>query len=260
MFSKDFSVAYDSLPRFSKVIDFSHLRSAFRENGIENSSFFWIKNLGYVPFLSENFHHVPSHPDDMNDHAVSSLYAFNAAPEIGAFFYYIKKLYDIDIAIESGTNVGHSSRYFSTYFKEVHTVEVDNNYFRKSSNILKDCSNVHCHFGSSDKIFNKILPLLKNKRIFFWLDGHGCGPWPLLNELEEISKTHKNNCVITVDDFKIPGRPDIKFDKWNNQECSYEYISEKLNLVFSDYYCSYLVPANINARAKFIAVPKFWAN
>ena len=50
--------------------------------------------------------------------------AFNEAPELGTFIYYLKEKYRIDTVLETGTHLGGSTAFFATYFDEVHTVEL----------------------------------------------------------------------------------------------------------------------------------------
>ena len=183
---------------------------------------------------------------------------FNSAPEIGTFIESLGRDYGIDVAIETGTCQGGTTRFLSSCFKDVHTVEISNEFFQNAKSQLKDCPNVQCHLGSSDQILHDILPALKEKRAIFYLDAHWNQYWPLLDELEEIGKTHKDNCIIVIDDFKVPGRKDIGYDRYDPHECCYRYIKQKLDHVFSSYDYYYVIPKNIASRAKFVAIPKQW--
>ena len=183
---------------------------------------------------------------------------FNNAPEIGVFIDSLARDFGIDIAVETGTCLGGTTRFVSSCFKDVHTAEVSNEYFEGAKSNLKDCANVHCHLGSSDRVLKEILPSLKEKRVVFYLDAHWNQYWPLLDELEEIGKTHRDNCIIVIDDFKVPGRGDIEYDRYDPHECCYRYIKKKLDHVFSGYDYYYVIPKNIASRAKFVAIPKKW--
>ena len=120
---------------------------------------------------------------------------------------------------------------------------------------LKEFSNVECHLGSSQKVLSELLPFMKQERLLFYLDTHWGAHWPLLEELEEISKTHKDNCVIVIDDFKVPDRPDIPYDKYGSHECSLEYIKEKLAKLFSSYRVEFVIPKSVDSRAKVVLIP-----
>ena len=64
--------------------------------------------------------------------------------------------------------------------------------------------------------------------------------------------------MIVIDDFKVPGRKDIPYDKYKQKEFSLEYIKEELKLVFSECEIHYIIPSNPMCRAKFVAWPKNW--
>jgi len=186
-------------------------------------------------------------------------YAFNYAPELTSFFAMLRKTYQIDEAVETGTFCGGTTVVFSSLFKNVHTIEIEPNNFAASKAALEPYKNVQCHDGNSSDVLKEILPSLKGKRVLFYLDAHWQNYWPLLDELEEISRTHHNQCIIVIDDFKVPGRPEIPYDAYAQHECSYEYISQKLIKVFTDYTIHFLVPKSIYSRAKLVIIPKQWA-
>lgn len=186
-------------------------------------------------------------------------YAFNYAPEITPFFALIKKNYSIDTVVETGTFLGGTTVLFSLLFENVITIEINDNYFQNAKEKLKSYSNVYCLQGSSEKVFHAILPNLKDRPILFYLDAHWKENWPLLEELKEISKTHKDNCIVVIDDFKVPNRNDIVYDVYDGiKECSLEYIKHELDQVFSSYQIHYLIPRSKNSKAKFVAIPKVW--
>ena len=183
--------------------------------------------------------------------------AFNAAPEISAFMACFLKEYSIEAAVETGTWNGSTAQFFGLFLDEVHTIEINQETYDKACRLLANQTHVHCYLGSSEKILKQILPSLTSKKTFFYLDAHWLESWPLLQEIEEISKSHKDNCAIAIDDFKIPNRPDIGYDCYGGHECSYEYIKNKLDLVYSSYVYCYLLP-NQTGGAKFLAIPKSW--
>jgi hypothetical protein len=117
---------------------------------------------------------------------------------------------------------------------------------------------VALHLGSSEMVLSELLPTLTDKRILFYLDAHWGKFWPLLDELVEIGKTHRDNCIIVIDDIKVPGRPDILYDAFEGHESSLAYVLDNLNLVFTDYTYHYIIPKDIRSRAKFVAIPKTW--
>jgi hypothetical protein len=102
------------------------------------------------------------------------------------------------------------------------------------------------------------LPHLKDRRLLFYLDAHWYEYWPLLDEIKIISKSHKDQCILVVDDCQVPGRSDIDYDEYKGIPCSYEYVKEALDDCFTKYDYHYLIPRDPNRRAKLVAIPKNW--
>lgn len=201
---------------------------------------------------------LPSY-SDVNWEAIKDDYCpFNIAVELEPYFYYLKKYFDLDVAVETGTWQGETTKFLGFLFDEVHTIEVDVDTFNSTLVKLRPYRNIDMHYGDSGILLHSLLPTLKDKRVLFYLDAHWFDNWPLLQELEEIGRTHRDNCIVVIDDFKVPGRPDIPYDAYNPHECSYEYIKATLNQVFSDYVYYYVIPKDVNSRAKFVGIPKSW--
>jgi predicted O-methyltransferase YrrM len=184
--------------------------------------------------------------------------AFNSAPELSPFFNFLKAKYHLNTAIETGTFKGSTTTLFARLFDTVHTIEISESTFQEAKETLKPYENIQCHLGSSEKVLSNILPSVKGKPVLFYLDAHWQEHWPLLEELEEISKTHRDNCIIVVDDIKVPGKNSIPYDKYGEHECSHEYMKTQLDKVFSEYTYHYVIPKSASSRAKFVAIPKKW--
>src|SRR5580693_5258798 len=125
----------------------------------------------------------------------------------------LQKRYNLNGAVETGTFFGATTIFFSLFFDEVYTIEGKEKFYNDSRERLKNHPNIRCCLGSSEQVLKNILPSLEDKRLLFYLDAHsyyleaeqgGFHYWPLLEELEEISKTHKDNCIIVVDDCMVP--------------------------------------------------------
>jgi len=120
---------------------------------------------------------------------------------------------------------------------------------------LENFTNIHLVLGSSNKELISILPNLKDQTVLFYLDAHWKEYWPLLDELEAISHTHRDNCVIIIDDVLTPGKT-APYDVYNGQALSYEYIKAKVEKIFSTHYVYYIVPRNRAMRTKMVITPK----
>lgn len=214
-------------PRYSRNIDLANLNS---------------REKAYLGPFENRFEHS----------------GFNGAPEIGEVIQRLASEFHIDHAVETGTFLGGTTGFLANAFGEVHTIEVVERNMIQAQRALEDKENIHFHLGSSETVLKELLPDLEGKKVVFYLDAHWNEYWPLLDELEEIAKTHKDNCVIVIDDFKVPKRRDIAFDQYGPHQCSYKYIQNALSKVFTSYDHYYLIPKNLGSRAKFVAFPKQW--
>ena len=64
--------------------------------------------------------------------------------------------------------------------------------------------------------------------------------------------------IYIIDDFKVPGRPDIPYDSYSIHECCFEYVQQKLKQIYSEYTYFYLIPRHLGSRAKLVVIPKKW--
>lgn len=168
----------------------------------------------------------------------------------------LKRVYPITTVIETGTFEGSTTAFFARTFDEVHTIDISPQYSQIAQQRLISFSNIRFHLGSSEKILAQILPALKDEFVLFYLDAHWNEYWPLLDELEEINKTHHQHCIVVIDDVKVPGRSDVPFDAYKGHECSFEYAQAKIEKLFDGYSMHYLIPSNPLMRAKLVIIPK----
>ncbi|HEX4838878.1 MAG TPA: class I SAM-dependent methyltransferase [Rhabdochlamydiaceae bacterium] len=193
--------------------------------------------------------------DLQNTNYASGNFAFNKSPEIGPFFEMLRHIYPITTIIETGTFEGSTTAFFARTFETVHTIDISPHYLQIAQQRLTSFSNIKFHLGSSEKILAQILPALKDQFVLFYLDAHWNEFWPLLDELEEINKTHHHHCIVVIDDVKVPDRSDIPFDAYKGHECSFEYVKEKIENLFDGYGVHYLIPSNPQMRAKLVIIP-----
>jgi hypothetical protein len=115
--------------------------------------------------------------------------------------------------IETGTYQGDTTSDAQKIFKNIFSIELDNELFQKAKYRFRRNKNVVLINGDSGAEMEKLLNVSKliNDGAVFWLDGHYSGPetakgtlkTPILKELESI-KTHISNTghnhVILIDD------------------------------------------------------------
>lgn len=118
-------------------------------------------------------------------------------------------LFNVDTFVETGTWGGGTAEKASSYFKEVYTVELDNDLFERGRNRLKNYSNIHYFQDDSPNFIINIVPTIQGK-ILFWLDAHWCGEYtarsdkntPIYKELQSIKASGLKNSIILIDDVR----------------------------------------------------------
>jgi len=135
----------------------------------------------------------------------------------------LKKIFNIDTFIETGTFKGKTTTWASNHFRRVFTVEFSEPLYKDAVKNLAKYSNIKCLFGSSSERLPEILAQL-DKPAIFWLDAHWCGgstygsndECPLMDEMELIIE-QKLDHIILIDDARLFLKPPSKYhsgDQW----------------------------------------------
>lgn len=225
--------------------------------GVASSAFNSVSYVDYGSFPTIETVRYCTYSDDLFD---LGYCGFNYAPELTSFVLMLKDKYNLNSCIETGTFKGDTTIVFSRIFNKVDTIEINSSFLEFAKIKLNRQKNITFHLGNSKEILETILPSLKNSRPFFYLDAHWNEFWPLLDEIKIIGKYFKDNCIIVIDDFKVPYRNDISFDKYGDHECSMEYIKDSLPEVFSSYDLIFLIPKSQSSKAKAVLIPTSWNN
>ncbi len=151
------------------------------------------------------------------------LSLMNPKKDWSHFFNRLNMLCGTDTFVESGTYLGHTSAKAALCFDTVHTVELDDDFYRKSVENLSVYSNVRVYHGDTSILFHELVPQLvrENKFPLFWLDGHfmSCMPdtevkqkssylgeyTPILKELQIIKKNNLRRAIVLIDDVRLFG-------------------------------------------------------
>lgn len=128
----------------------------------------------------------------------------------------------IDTLIETGTYLGQMVSATKNTFKEIFSIELDNELFEKAKKKFARYPHIHIIHGDSGKILLEILASLK-KPCLFWLDAHYSGgitakgdvETPIKEELEAILRHSVRDHVILIDDAnQLVGKNDYPTIKW----------------------------------------------
>ncbi len=201
---------------------------------------------------------IPGYEDMDLDFLAEEYRPFQGAMELCPYFRYLLTSFNLDAAIETGSGTGETTAFLAFLFNRVNTMDNEVTVFNKACKYLQAYSNATAHFGNSPDILRHILPSKKNDRLLFYLDAYSktAKRGPLLEELELISKTHRDNCIIVVNGIKVPGRNDIPYRTYGKSDCSYDYIKPLLNQIFSGYVCYYIIPKSPHLGAQLVVIPR----
>jgi hypothetical protein len=120
---------------------------------------------------------------------------------------HFQRLYSINVFVETGTCRGDMIRAALHNFKEIYSVELDEELHRFAKSRFARFSHVHLFQGSSDQVLLQLIPSLR-ERCLFWLDAHYSGgetargelECPVLGELAALAQHPIKDHVILIDD------------------------------------------------------------
>ena len=119
--------------------------------------------------------------------------------------------YPNSIWIETGTYLGETTKFLSRHASIVYSIEPEPKLFSNAKKYLAKYENVKLLNGTSEKIFQELLPKITGN-VNFWLDGHysagstykGLQDTPIIEELMYISENlqHFNKVCVLIDDVR----------------------------------------------------------
>ena len=110
--------------------------------------------------------------------------------------------------IETGTFKGETTKLASKHFKNVTTIEINEDNYNYSKNRLNNISSIEFLLGDTIKLFPSVIENHNDLKSTFWLDAHPMDPekdgdCPLLVELDILKKHSKrNDHIIIIDDLQ----------------------------------------------------------
>ncbi len=136
--------------------------------------------------------------------------------------------------IETGCNVGSTAAYVARTFAhlQLFSCEADDGSFAIASDRLAPYPQAKVFHEPSPQFLHRLFdeqPQLRRQTNLFWLDAHGYGfRWPLKDEIAFLTKTLDRGYIL-IDDFRVPDRPDFRFDQSEDQVCAIETIAPDLD-------------------------------
>lgn len=149
-----------------------------------------------------------------------------------------------EVFIETGTYHGDTvSVAYEFGFKQIHSIEIDYRLFESAKKRFQNHDQVMLHHGDSPDVLSDLIHVM-NRRCTFWLDAHRSfslnapgskkfGPSALLEELNSISKSSRNDHVIFIDDCRL-----LDTESWDY--LPRKSVIEKLYQINPEYQLKYL--------------------
>ncbi len=110
--------------------------------------------------------------------------------------------FNLETLVETGTNYAHMLYVNKDRFREIYSIELDENRAQSARRKFASYSNVHVLQGDSGKVLPQLLPALKEPCLF-WLDGHDFDiSTPVKQELNAIYKHPIRDHVLLIDDAR----------------------------------------------------------
>ncbi|MBT2298871.1 hypothetical protein J7E70_00190 [Variovorax paradoxus] len=119
-----------------------------------------------------------------------------------------------DAVFETGTYRGLTTAWFADHFSgPIYSCEIDKRYHYQAQSNLRARGNIHLSLEDSRQFLRRSLAASPERgRYFVYLDAHWHDDLPLAEEIQIILESARD-CVIAIDDFKVP-EDDYKFDDY----------------------------------------------
>ena len=155
---------------------------------------------------------------------------FNGDSFIADKFLKLKKSFNLDIAVETGTCLGGTTKFLSENYKEVYTVEINKEWQKKA---IDHCNATNITFisGNSANELGIIARKLTGKKVMFYLDSHWQDSLPLIEELIGIA-TSGLKPVIAIHDFLVPEERKLNFDVYKGQKLEFAFIKDAVVQIY----------------------------
>ena len=153
-------------------------------------------------------------------------------------FLKLKKEFNIEIAVETGTNKGFTTYWLADNFNLVYTIENNLKSLNEAEGNCQIFNNIIYLHGTSMDLLENLIYQIKDKRTIFFLDAHGRLPCPTPIELSHI-KNMVIKPIICIHDFYVPGN-NFAWDSYEDFEYRWENIETLINDIYGynnyDYY------------------------
>lgn len=152
--------------------------------------------------------------------------AFNGDPAVEREVRRLVKAFDVKHIIETGTFKGGTTTTLASMVDRVDTVEINEEFWTAARTACAPIKNICCHLGDSVKRMPDMLRLGKSPKLAY-LDAHWWDHLPLNDELDHIARICPDECIVVIDDFKVPHR-NYQFDIYQGKPIDIDLVHAAL--------------------------------
>jgi hypothetical protein len=142
------------------------------------------------------------------------------------------------IIIETGTFMGNTTKFFTKFNIPLVGIEKNEEFYQKTLETVGVCSHFQLLHGDSPTILDQNYEVLKNKKIFAYLDAHWGGGYTLERELEFMVKLLIKP-VLAIHDFYNPNHPEYGFDCHDGHAYTYDFYKSYFDRIYNSNYNYY---------------------
>jgi hypothetical protein len=155
------------------------------------------------------------------------------AKKISQLILNLKKFYNIETLVETGTYRGVTTAWAAEHFRSVITIDISLEYIKETQSSLASQTNIEYIHDDSRSALIACMSRISGNALF-WLDAHKGGGYfgqdddcPILEEILAIHK-FENDYIILVDDaraFLFPPQPPFDHTKWPDIALVFDHLN-----------------------------------
>ena len=155
---------------------------------------------------------------------------FNGDKYIAREILRIKSIYNIKVAVETGSYLGYTTLWLSKNFNRVFSIDIYPNLALEVKKELIKKNNFKLYKGDSSKHLIEMLRGIKDNALLY-LDAHWFNSWPIIDELNQIANLGIKP-IIVIHDFFVPKCQNLGFDTYKGQKLDFKYIKPYIEKIY----------------------------
>jgi len=166
---------------------------------------------------------------------------FNNDHFVAEEFLKLKEKFKVKAAVELGTCVGGTTKFFGENFERVLGIEINKTFLEFAIERCTGLTNIEFYLGSTvdrlSEVLNKCIKTSEalgedESSVFIFIDSHW-NTLPIFDELK-IIKASGLKPVIAIHDFLVPDEPKLGFDHYEGVDISFVNIKSYIDDIYGE--------------------------